>query len=78
MQISLCPCSRLLAASPGCAVIHPHHPSVTEIIGFQQVIAEIAQNSGLSHVGRFSREFADIVDEAPSDARDRAINRCKT
>jgi len=47
-------------------------------IGTEQVIAEIAQNSGLSHAGRFSREFADIFDEAPSDARDRAKNRLKT
>ena len=47
-------------------------------IGTEQVIAEIAQISGLSHVDRFSREFADIFDEAPSDARNRARNRLKT
>ena len=47
-------------------------------IGTEQVIAEIAQDSGLSHAGRFSREFADIFDEAPSDARDRAKRRLKT
>ena len=46
--------------------------------GNEQVIAEIAQDSGLPHAGRFSREFADIFDEAPSDARDRARRRLRS
>ena len=47
-------------------------------MGTDDIIAEIAQDAGLSHAGRFSREFADIFDEAPSDARDRAKRRLKT